>query len=70
MDTSEAGAGPSAATSLQPDEAIEPPREDEAVRESIWIQESDRLITSDVVRAALASLLGLMLFSAIRWAIS
>jgi hypothetical protein len=68
MDPSEAGATPSAATSLQPNEAIEPPREDDAVLELTWIQD-DRLITSDVVRAALASLLGLILFSAIRWAV-
>ena len=68
MDPSEAGAAPSAATSLQPNEAIDPPREDEAVLELTWIQD-DRLITSDVVRAALASLLGLILFSAIRWAV-
>jgi len=68
MDASEAGAAPSAATSQQPNEAIEPPREDEAVLELTWIQDY-RLITSDVVRAALASLLGLILFSAIRWAV-
>jgi hypothetical protein len=68
MDASEAGAAPSVATSLQPNEAIEPPREDDAVLELTWIQD-DRLITSDVVRAALASLLGLILFSAIRWAV-
>jgi hypothetical protein len=65
MDVSEAGAAPPAPTSLQQNDATETSRDIEAFLELTWIQD-DRLIKSDVVRAALAALLGLMLFTAIR----
>jgi hypothetical protein len=65
MDMSEAG-DPSAPTSLQQNEAIETSRDFETFLELTRIQDN-RLIKSDVARAALAALLGLMLFTAIRW---
>jgi hypothetical protein len=66
MDVSEAGAAPPAPTSLQQNDATETSRNSEAFLELTWIRD-DRLIKSDVARAMLAALLGLMLFTAIRW---
>jgi hypothetical protein len=66
MDVPEAGAPPSATTSLQQNDATEKSRDIEAFLELTWRQD-DRLIKSDVARAVLAALLGLMVFTAIRW---
>ena len=62
MDKSEAGAAPSAPTSPQQNRS----RDIEASLVLTSIQD-DRLIKSDAMRAVLAALLGLILFTVIRW---